>query len=104
MGTRCADHVTPLYPQKLALTLPTGGGHSVGIVHLWTKATEFRVLYGCKARSVTLRDECWLRVFQNRVLLKIFGSKRDELTGNWRQLHIEGLHNFYSSPNIWVIK
>jgi len=41
VGTRCADHVTPLYPQKLALTLPTGGGRSVGIVRMRTKATEF---------------------------------------------------------------
>ena len=44
VGTRCADHVTPLYPQKLALTSPTGGGRSVGIVRERTKATEF-VLY-----------------------------------------------------------
>ena len=42
MGTRCADHVTPLYPQKLALTSPTGGGRSVGIVRVRTKATELR--------------------------------------------------------------
>ena len=41
MGTRSADHVTPLYPQKLALTSPTGGGRSVGIVRSRTKATEF---------------------------------------------------------------
>ena len=41
VGTRCADHVTPLYPQKLALTSPTGGGRSVGIVRVLTKATEF---------------------------------------------------------------
>jgi hypothetical protein len=41
VGNRCADHVTPLYPQKLALTSPTGGGHSVGIVRSRTKATEF---------------------------------------------------------------
>ena len=41
VGTRCADHVTPLYPQKLALTSPTGGGRSVGIVRARTKATEF---------------------------------------------------------------
>ena len=40
MGIRCADHVTPLYPQKLALTSPTGGGRSVGIVRSRTKATE----------------------------------------------------------------
>jgi len=41
VGTRCADHVTPLYPQKLALNSPTGGGRSVGIVRVRTKATEF---------------------------------------------------------------
>ena len=41
MGTRCADHVTPLYPQKLALNSATGGGRSVGIVRVRTKATEF---------------------------------------------------------------
>jgi len=40
VGTRCADHVTPLYPQKLALTSPTGGGRSVGIVRVRTKTTE----------------------------------------------------------------
>ena len=44
MGTRCADHVTPLYPQKLALTWPTGGGRSVGMVRVRTKATEFSFL------------------------------------------------------------
>ena len=48
MGTRCANHVTPLYPQKWALTSPTGGGRSVGIVRSRTKATEFSlVLYVC---------------------------------------------------------
>ena len=41
VGTRCADHATPLYPQKLALTSPTGGGRSVGTVRVRTKATEF---------------------------------------------------------------
>ena len=41
VGTRCADHVTPFYPQKLALTSSTGGGRSVGIVRVRTKATEF---------------------------------------------------------------
>ena len=40
VGTRCADHATPLYPQKLALTSPNGGGRSVGIVRSRTKATE----------------------------------------------------------------
>ena len=45
VGTRYADHVTPLYPQKLALTSPTGGGRSVSIVRARTKATEFIVLF-----------------------------------------------------------
>jgi len=44
LGTRYADHVTPLYPQKLALTSPTGGGRSVGIVRVRTKATELLLL------------------------------------------------------------
>ena len=47
MGTRCADHVTPLYPQKLALTSLTGGSRSVGIVHVRTKATEFFSFQKC---------------------------------------------------------
>ena len=44
MGTRCANHVTPLYPQKLALTSPTGGGRSVGMVRSRTEATEFSLV------------------------------------------------------------
>jgi len=47
VGIRFADRVTPLYPQKLALPSPTGGGLSVGIVRLRTKATEFVCLYIC---------------------------------------------------------
>jgi len=46
VGTRCADHVTHLYPQKLALTSPTGGSRSVGIVRVRTKATEFSLVLG----------------------------------------------------------
>ena len=57
------------------------------------------VLYECKAWSLTLREECRLRVFENRVLRRIFGPKRDEVTGEWRKLHNEKL-NLYSSPNI----
>jgi hypothetical protein len=51
-----------------------------------------------------LREKHWLRVLGNRVLRKIFGNKRDEVTGEWRRLHIEELHDLYSSPNIWVLK
>jgi hypothetical protein len=47
-----------------------------------------------------LREEHRLRVFENRVLRRIFGPKRDEVTRGWRKLHNEELHNFYSSPNI----
>ena len=49
VGTRCADHVTPFYPQKSALTSPTGGGRSVGIVRVRTKATEFSLVHVCGA-------------------------------------------------------
>jgi hypothetical protein len=58
------------------------------------------VLYGCETRSLTLREEHRLRVFQSRVLRKIFGPKKDEVTGEWRKLHNEELHNLYSSPDI----
>ena len=55
--------------------------------------------------SLTLREERGLRVFENRVLRRIFGPKRDEVTGEWRQPHTEELNDRYSSPNIvWVIK
>jgi hypothetical protein len=55
---------------------------------------------GAKLSSVTLREEHRLRVFENRVLRRIFGLKRDEVMGDWRKLHNEELHNLYSSPNI----
>jgi hypothetical protein len=50
--------------------------------------------------SLTLREEHRLRVFKNRVLRRIFGPKRDEVTGGWRKLHNEELHVLYSSPSI----
>jgi hypothetical protein len=56
------------------------------------------VLYGCETWSLTLREEHKVRVFENRVLRRIFGPKRDEVTGEWRKLHNEELHN--SSPDI----
>jgi hypothetical protein len=52
-----------------------------------------------------MREKHRLRVFENRVLRRIFRPKRDEVTGEWRRLHIEELHDLYSSSNIiWVIK
>jgi hypothetical protein len=58
------------------------------------------VLYRCETWSVTLREEHRLRVFENRVLRRILGPKRDEVTGGWRKLHNEELHGLYSSPSI----
>ena len=58
------------------------------------------VLYGCETWSLTLREKRRLRVFENRVLRRIYGPKRDEVTGEWRKLHNEELNNLYSSPNI----
>jgi hypothetical protein len=58
------------------------------------------VLYGCETLSLTLREGHRLRVFENRVLRRIFGPKRDEVTGSWRKLHNEELHGLYSPPSI----
>jgi hypothetical protein len=58
------------------------------------------VLYGCETWSLTLREEHRLRVFENRVLRRIFGPKRDEVTREWIKLHSGELHNLYSSPDI----
>jgi hypothetical protein len=58
------------------------------------------VLYGRGTWSLTLREEQRLRVFENRVLSRIFGPKRDEVMGEWRKLHSVELHNLYSSPDI----
>jgi hypothetical protein len=57
------------------------------------------VLYGCETWSLTVREEHKLRVFENRVL-RIFGARRAGVTGGWRKLHNEELHNLYSSPSI----
>jgi hypothetical protein len=58
------------------------------------------VLYGCETWSLTLREEHRLRVFENMVLRRIFGMKKDEVTGSWKKLHKEELRNLYSSPSI----
>jgi hypothetical protein len=58
------------------------------------------VLYGCETWSLTLREERRLRVFENRVLRRIFGPRRDEVMGGWRKLHNEELRDLYSSPSI----
>ena len=57
------------------------------------------VLYGCETWSLTLREECRLRVFENRILRRIFRPKRED-NWEWRRLHNEELHSLYRSPNI----
>jgi hypothetical protein len=58
------------------------------------------VLYECETWSLTLREEHRLEVFENRVLSRIFGPKRDEVTEEWRKLHNEELHYLYSLPSV----
>ena len=61
------------------------------------------VLYGCESWSLTLREEHRLSVFENMVLRKIFGARRDEVAGEWIQLHNEELNDPYCSPNIVLV-
>jgi hypothetical protein len=63
------------------------------------------VFYGCETWSLILREERRLRVFENTMPWRVFGPKRDEVTGEWRKLHNEELNDMYSLPNIiWVVK
>jgi hypothetical protein len=58
------------------------------------------VLYGCETWSLTLREKHRLRVFENRVLRRIFGHMREEVVGGWRKLRYEELHNLYATSNV----
>jgi hypothetical protein len=58
------------------------------------------ILYGCETWSLIVREEHRLKVFENKVLRRIFGPKWDEVTGGWRKLHNEDLCDLYSSPSI----
>jgi hypothetical protein len=69
-------------------------------VKIYTTVILPVVLYECETWSLTLREEHRLRVFENRVLRGIFGPTRDEVTGEWRNLHSGELCNLYSSPDI----
>jgi len=67
--------------------------------------TLVTALYGCETWSFTLKEKRRLRVFENKVLRRIFGPKRNEVTGEWRKLHIEELSDLYSLPNnVRVVK
>jgi hypothetical protein len=103
-----------LMQEKIKKRLNSGNAcyHSVQNLlsyHLLSKHLKIRkyrtiifpvVLYGCETWSLTLREELRLKVFENRVLRRIFGPKGDEATGGRRKLHNEELHILYSSPSI----
>ena len=77
--TRCADHVTPLYPQKLALTSPTGaGGRSVGIVRVRTKATEFSLVLVASLRNTVHPVAASLRNTVHRLLAVVPSAQGSE--------------------------
>ena len=62
------------------------------------------VLYGCETCLFAVREECKLKVFENKVLRRLFGPKRDEVTREWRKLHNDELNDLYSPNIFWVIK
>jgi len=64
------------------------------------------ILCGCDTLSLALREERKLRVFENMVLRRIFGPRRDEITGEWRSLNNDELNDFYTSPNVgmWRVR
>ena len=74
--------------------------HSVAYIKIHRTIILPVVVYGCETWSLTLREERKLRVFENVVLRRIFGPRRDEVTGEWRRLHNKEINNLYSSPNV----
>jgi hypothetical protein len=72
-------------------------------IKIYRKTILLVVLYGCETWSLTLREERILRVFENRVLRRLFGPKRDEVRGEWRKLHNEELNYLYSARNIFLV-
>jgi hypothetical protein len=69
-----------------------------GKIRIYKPVIFVVVLYGCETLSLTLLAN--IEVFENKVLRRIFGPMRDVVTGGWRKLHNEELHNLYSSPSI----
>jgi hypothetical protein len=85
-------------PNRILMGLPVSYQKTLKIKIYKTVILPF-LLYGCETWSLTLGEEHILRVFENRVLRRIFGPKREE-DGSWRKLHNDGLHNLYSSLKI----
>jgi hypothetical protein len=84
---------------------------SSSLLSINIKITKYRttilpvILYGCETWSLTLREDCRLRVLENTVLRRLFGPKRDEVTRKWRKLRNEELNDLHSSSTItWLIK
>jgi len=72
-------------------------------IKVWSTIILHVALCGCETRSLTWREVHGLRVFENRVLRRIFGPMRDEVMGEWRKLHNKELNDLYSSPNILLV-
>ena len=73
---------------------------TIGVKFTIYKTIILPVFYGCKTWALTMKEEYRLRVFENTVLSRIFGPKRDEVIGKWRKLHNEELNNLYSASSI----
>ena len=77
-----------------------GDYRCIYIFYIYRTIILLVVLYGCETWSLTLREERRLRVFENMVLRRVFGPKREEVTEEWRKQHNEELNDLYSLPNI----
>jgi hypothetical protein len=80
----------------------SGNARYIHITIFWVTVSSLKtvILCGCKTWSLTIRGEHSLRLFENRVLRRIFRSKREEMAGGWRRLHNEELRNLCHSPNV----
>jgi hypothetical protein len=99
---KCPEHRSTQMCQHLAQleVFPTSSTFRNVKIKIYRNIILPVVLYGCETWSLTLSEECRLRVLEKRVLRRIFGPKRDEVTGEWRRLHNKELYALYSSPNI----